>query len=78
MIQHHFSQFKIVESLWTDIKQRIKRKVDYQLHMTQMTKNIWVLIHDIQEKNFKPVSFIFLINTSFGVPRINLFLTFFN
>ena len=53
-IQHLFSQCKIVENLWTDIKQWIKRKLNYQLHMTQISK---VFGYCIQDQNFKPVNF---------------------
>ena len=57
-IQHLFSQCEIVENLWTDIKQWIKRKVNYQLHMTQITKFFG---YCIQDQTFKPVNFILLI-----------------
>ena len=60
-IQHLFSQCEIVENLWTDIKQWIKRKVNYQLHMTQITN---IFGYCIQDQNFKPVNFILLISIS--------------
>ena len=61
-IQHLFSQCEIVEHLWTDIKQWIKRKVNYRLHMTQITK---IFGYFIQDQNFKPVNFILLISRKY-------------
>ena len=61
-IQHLFSQCEIVENLWTEIKQWIKRKVNYRLHMTQISK---IFGYCIQDQNFKPVNFILLISRKY-------------
>ena len=45
-----------------NIKQWIKRKVNYQLHMTQISN---IFGYCIQDQNFKPVNFILLISRKY-------------